>query len=82
MSFNPDSVVRGLFFYGIGFGMYCKLQRFEIYFVVLAVWTIEIMEPCLVTIFSFWANGMVVAQPDLLEKTTIQERTCMIIFIC
>jgi len=37
-----QSFMCGLFFYGIGFGMYGKLQRYEIYYVVAAVWIIEI----------------------------------------
>lgn len=38
-----QSVLCGLFFYGIGLGMYGKLQRYEIYFVVGAVWVIEVI---------------------------------------
>ncbi len=38
-----QSLLCGLFFYGIGFGMYGKLQRYEIYYVVAAVWVIEIV---------------------------------------
>jgi uncharacterized protein len=38
-----QSFLCGLFFYGIGFGMYGKLQRYEIYYVVGAVWIIEII---------------------------------------
>jgi len=38
-----QSILCGLFFYGIGFGMYGKLQRYEIYYVVGAVWLIEII---------------------------------------
>ena len=38
-----QSLLCGLFFYGIGFGMFGKLQRYEIYYVVLAVWVIEII---------------------------------------
>jgi uncharacterized protein len=37
-----QSLLCGLFFYGVGFGMFGKLQRYEIYYVVLAVWIIEI----------------------------------------
>ena len=37
-----QSFLCGLFFYGAGFGMFGKLQRYEIYGVVLAVWAIEI----------------------------------------
>lgn len=38
-----QSFMCGLFFYGIGFGMYGRLQRYEVYYVALAVWTIEII---------------------------------------
>ena len=38
-----QSFMCGLFFYGIGFGMYGKLQRYEMYYVVAAVWTIQII---------------------------------------
>jgi uncharacterized protein len=38
-----QSILCGLFFYGIGLGMYGKLQRYEIYYVVGAVWIIEII---------------------------------------
>ena len=38
-----QSFMCGLFFYGIGFGMFGKLQYYEIYYVVAAVWVIEII---------------------------------------
>lgn len=38
-----QSLLCGLFFYGIGFGYIGKLQRYELYYVVLAVWIIEII---------------------------------------
>lgn len=38
-----QSVICGLFFYGVGFGNFGKLQRYEIYFVVLVVWVIQII---------------------------------------
>lgn len=38
-----QSFMCGLFFYGIGFGMFGRLQRFEMYYVVAAVWIIEII---------------------------------------
>ena len=37
-----QSFLCGLFFYGVGFGMFGKLQRYELYFVVPAVWIFEI----------------------------------------
>ncbi len=38
-----QSLLVGLFFYGVGFGMYGKLQRYEIYYVVAATWVLEII---------------------------------------
>jgi uncharacterized protein len=38
-----QSLMCGLFFYGVGLGMYGKLQRHEIYYVVAAVWAIQII---------------------------------------
>jgi uncharacterized protein len=38
-----QSFLCGLFFYGVGFGMFGKLQRYEIYYVVGAVWAIQII---------------------------------------
>jgi uncharacterized protein len=38
-----QSFLCGLFFYGVGFGMYGKLQRYEIYYVVAAIWILEII---------------------------------------
>ncbi len=37
-----QSLLVGLFFYGVGFGMYGKLTRFQMYYVVLATWVLEI----------------------------------------
>jgi uncharacterized protein len=38
-----QSILCGLFFYGIGFGMYGKLQRYQTYYVAGSVWFIEIV---------------------------------------
>jgi len=38
-----QSIMCGLFFYGIGFGYFGKLERYQIYFVVAAVWIVEII---------------------------------------
>ncbi|MEO7982673.1 MAG: DUF418 domain-containing protein [Bacteroidota bacterium] len=38
-----QSFLCGLFFYGIGFGMYGKLERHEMYYVVGTVWVIQII---------------------------------------
>lgn len=38
-----QSLLVGLFFYGIGFGMFGKLERHEIYYVVAATWALQII---------------------------------------
>ena len=38
-----QSLLVGLFFYGVGFGMYGKLERHEIYYVVAATWLLQII---------------------------------------
>jgi uncharacterized protein len=38
-----QSILCGLFFYGIGFGMFGQLQRYELYHVMFAVWIIEVV---------------------------------------
>ncbi len=37
-----QSFLCGLLFFGIGFGMYGELERYEIYFVVAAIWAVQI----------------------------------------
>lgn len=38
-----QSIICGLIFYGIGFGLFGKLQRYELYYVVISVWIFEII---------------------------------------
>ncbi len=38
-----QSLFVGLFFYGIGLGMFGKLERYEIYYVVFITWAIQII---------------------------------------
>ncbi len=38
-----QSLLVGLFFYGVGFGMFGKLERYEIYYVVAVTWTLQII---------------------------------------
>ncbi len=38
-----QSLLGGLFFYGVGFGYFGKLERHELYYFVATVWTIEIV---------------------------------------
>lgn len=42
-NYLAQSFLMGLFFYGIGFGMFGRLQRYEIYYVVAATWVIQII---------------------------------------
>ena len=41
-NYLTQSLLCGLFFYGVGFGMYGKLQRYEVYLFVLCVWVLQI----------------------------------------
>lgn len=41
-NYLAQSLICGIIFYGVGFGMYGQLQRYEIYYVVLGVWIVEI----------------------------------------
>jgi uncharacterized protein len=38
-----QSIICGLIFFGVGFGLYGHLQRYELYFVVGAVWLFQII---------------------------------------
>jgi uncharacterized protein len=42
-NYLTQSLFVGLFFYGVGFGMYGKLSRFEMYYVVGATWLLQII---------------------------------------
>lgn len=37
-----QSILCGIFFYGVGWGMYGKLQRVEIYYFVAAIWILQL----------------------------------------
>ena len=41
-NYLAQSFICAIYFYGIGFGMFGKLQRYEIYFVVGVIWAVEI----------------------------------------
>jgi uncharacterized protein len=41
-NYLTQSFLCGLFFYGFGFGFFGKLQRYELYYVVAAVWLLQI----------------------------------------
>lgn len=38
-----QSIICGLYFFGVGFGHYGSLQRYELYYVVLVVWAFQIV---------------------------------------
>ena len=38
-----QSFMVGFFFYGVGYGMYGKLQRYEMYYIVAATWAVQII---------------------------------------
>jgi uncharacterized protein len=38
-----QSIMGAIIFYGIGFGLYGKLQRYEVYLVVLSIWIVQII---------------------------------------
>ena len=38
-----QSILCGLFFYGFGFGMFGKLERYQLYYVVLGVWVFHLL---------------------------------------
>lgn len=42
-NYLTQSFMCGLYFYGIGFGMFGKLQYYEMYYVVGVVWLIQIL---------------------------------------
>lgn len=42
-NYLAQSFLVGLFFYGIGFSMFGKLERHEMYYVVAATWTLQII---------------------------------------
>jgi uncharacterized protein len=42
-NYLTQSLICGLIFYGIGFGMYGKLERHEVYYVVGAIWVLQII---------------------------------------
>ncbi len=42
-NYLSQSIICGFIFYGFGFGLFGKLQRFQIYYVVLAVWIFQIL---------------------------------------
>ena len=42
-NYLTQSLICGIIFYGVGFGLYGKLQRYEVYYVVGAVWLLQII---------------------------------------
>lgn len=42
-NYLTQSLLCGFFFYGIGWGMFGKLQRFELYYIVAGTWIIQVL---------------------------------------
>jgi uncharacterized protein len=42
-NYLTQSLICGIIFYGIGFGMYGKFERHEVYYVVGAIWVVQII---------------------------------------
>ena len=42
-NYLTQSLICGIIFYGVGFGLYGKLQRYEVYCVVGAIWLLQII---------------------------------------
>ncbi|MBC7935867.1 MAG: DUF418 domain-containing protein [Rhizobacter sp.] len=42
-NYLSQSVICAVYFYGFGFGMYGHLQRYEMYYVVAAIWVVQII---------------------------------------
>ena len=42
-NYLSQSIICGLIFYGVGFGLFGKLQRYETYYVVAGVWLFQII---------------------------------------
>lgn len=42
-NYLTQSLICGIIFYGVGFGLYGKLQRYEVYYVVAAIWLVQII---------------------------------------
>ncbi len=70
-----QSFICGLLFLGIGFGWYGHLQIYELYYVVLAVWILEICWSHIwLRYYSLWPFGMAMEKSDVLEETTASKR--------
>ena len=42
-NYTMQSIICGIIFYGIGFGLFAKLQRYELYYVMAAIWLFQIV---------------------------------------
>lgn len=42
-NYLTQSIIAAIIFYGIGFGLYGQLERYQIYLVVLAIWIVQII---------------------------------------
>lgn len=53
-NYISQSFLCGVFFYGFGFGMFGKLQRYELYYVVCFIWLIQIAWSHLWLRYFYW----------------------------
>jgi uncharacterized protein len=42
-NYLAHSIIAGIIFYGIGFGLYGQFERYEVYLIVLAIWIAQII---------------------------------------
>ncbi len=42
-NYSLQTIICGIIFYGIGFGLFAKLQRYELYYVMAAIWLFQII---------------------------------------
>jgi len=42
-NYLTQSIVSAVIFYGIGFGLYGKLERYEVYMIMLCIWLVQII---------------------------------------
>ena len=42
-NYMMQAIIGAVIFYGFGFGLYGKLERYELYYVVLAIWIFQII---------------------------------------
>ena len=69
------SVFAMFIFTGAGFGLFGTFQRFELLYIVFAIWDFPIdCKPYLVKVLSIWSVGMDLEKPKLFKKTFFEKR--------